>query len=212
MKKLLGIVAISVLAASAFAQGTVVFQNITGTVQQWTSATDPALISVAKGGGFVELLAAPSGTALASSLVSVTAGGAAVNYSSLEGFLAANPGWAAVSGAITGLGNPVAGYFSGGTVTIGNIAAGASAEYTVIGWTGSAATFDAALAASGTFFGQSPMFTTGTGDPTATPPGTATSLKTTFTGMVLAPVVPEPATFALAGLGLAALLVFRRRS
>jgi hypothetical protein len=39
----------------------------------------------------------------------------------------------------------------------------------------------------------------------------AVNLKTTFGGITLAPI-PEPATFALAGLGLAALMVFRRRS
>jgi hypothetical protein len=37
MKKLLGIMAITALAASAFAQGTISISNQTGKVQQWTS-------------------------------------------------------------------------------------------------------------------------------------------------------------------------------
>src|ERR1039457_2113865 len=126
MKKLLGIMAITALAASAFAQGTVILQNQTGLVKQWTSASDPTPINVPKNGGFIELIAAPANTPLV---------GQALNYSSLSGFLAANPLWAAgapASGSIA-FG---AGLFSSGTVTIGNIGAGASAEYFLLGWTG----------------------------------------------------------------------------
>jgi len=67
--------------------------------------------------------------------------------------------------------------------------------------------------------GTSLMFSTTTGNPQATPPGTATLLSGTLTGTIgaantgvfLTPI-PEPTSFALAGLGLAALLVFRRRN
>jgi len=112
-----------------------------------------------------------------------------------------------------------AGVFAGGTFTIANIPAGAQSDYLLLGWTGNFTSFDEALASakqvgSLTFMGMSGIALTSTGDPTATPPGGAVSLKTTFAGMTLAPVVviPEPTSFALAGLGLAALLVFRRRS
>jgi hypothetical protein len=220
MKKLLGTLAICALTASAFAQGTVTLGNQTGLIKQWTSATDTTLMSVPKGGGYVELIAAPAGTALANPLF--TAAGT-FNYSSLSGFLTANPGWVGALGPNSGTtANPAlialgAGLINGGTFTIGNAAAGASAQYLLIGWTGTFATADAAIAAwlpnTGNMFGESAVFTTGTGG-AGTPATLPTNLKTTFGGMTMVAnaVVPEPATFALAGLGLAALLVFRRRS
>jgi hypothetical protein len=212
MKKLLGILAISALASAAFAQGLVGFINNTaGYVTQWTSSIDPTPIRVPAGGGMVDLLTAPAGTAF-NSLGSLGAGGFAVNYPTLEAFLGANPGWQSV--ATVGFTTPAAGRFNGGTATLQSaIAGGANAEYVIIGWTGTAATFDAAMAISGTFFGSGPMLTTTTGSG-GTPPIAATLLSTSFTGMTLGPLatVPEPATFALAGLGLAALVAFRRRN
>jgi uncharacterized protein (TIGR03382 family) len=58
---------------------------------------------------------------------------------------------------------------------------------------------------------MSAIATTATGDVFHTPPGTPVSLSTTFAGITLAPSIPEPATFALAGLGAVLLLLFRRR-
>jgi hypothetical protein len=220
MKKLLGILAISALAASAFAQGTVILGNQTGLVKQWTSATDTTLISVPKGGGYVELIAAPATTALANPLFTLVGNSATMNYSSIAGFLAANPGWALPSNA-AGVGTPGliglgAGVFAAGTYTINGIGDGANAQYLLIGWTGSATTADAGIAGwvpGGNMFGESSVFTTATSSLLGTPsPPLPVNLRTTFGGMTLVPNIPEPATFALAGLGLAALLVFRRRN
>jgi len=121
------------------------------------------------------------------------------DYSSLSGFLAANPGWVAVATTVCA---PIAGLFNGGSVTIPNIAPGANAYYIVIGWSGSAASLDGAIASGNAKVGESALFTTGTGNPTTTPPETAVPLSATFTGLTLANI-PEPSTFALTGLGLA---------
>ena len=210
MKKLLGILAISALASGAFAQGLVGFlNNSAGYVTQWTSSTDPTPIRVAVGGGMVELLTAPANTPF-TALGTLSASGFSSPYSTLEAFLTANPGWQSV--ASVGFTTPAAGRFNGGTVTLqGAITGGANAEYVIIGWTGAATTWDAALTTAGTFFGTGPMTTTTTGSG-GVPPIAATLLSGSFTGMTLAPMVPEPASFALVGLGLAALVALRRRS
>ena len=211
MKKYLVTLAITALATSAFAQGTVVFNNnSSGLVKQWTSASDHTLISVPKLGGSVQLFAASAGVSL-NPLGAVGAGGYSANYANLAAFLAANTGWSAI--ATTGILPIAAGQYNGGTQTIGSGGAGANAQYFVVGWTGAFANYDAAMAAGSGFIGVSSVFTTTTGNPTTIPPGTATTLSSTFTGMTLATVtsVPEPSTFALAGLGAAALLIFRRR-
>jgi len=74
-------------------------------------------------------------------------------------------------------------------------------------WTGSAADYNSAIAA-GSPHGSSGVFSNPLGNPQAVPPGTPTDF-TSMPATIL--VVPEPSTFALAGLGAAALLIFRRR-
>lgn len=220
MKKLLGILAIGALVASAFAQGTIVFNNNTGLVQEWTSATDSTPINVPKSGGEVQLFYAPIGTALTPLGVMGSSGYTLNTYNgapitTLAAFLGANPGW--TSGGITPM-VPVGagGQFNGSTVTLAGIAGGASAEYYIIGWVGNSPSWDAAYTAGVFAGGSSTTLTTATGNPGATPPGSAVPLENTFNGLLEGPVVvtviPEPTSFALAGLGLAALLVFRRRN
>lgn len=203
MKKYLAALAVGVLASyatSSFGQGTVVFANSTGLVKQWASPTDQTPISVPKGGGFVELVWAPSGAAFSAWNPSQT----------MAAWLAANPAWS-VAGSPVGFTTPAAGKFNGGTLTLTPLTpAGGSVDYVVMGWTGAASSFDAAITAGG-MVGQSAKGTTATGNPTTIPPGTAVSIAPTFTGALLAPV-PEPTTLALAGLGAAALLIFRRRN
>jgi hypothetical protein len=214
MKKAFTLLVLIISPTMALAQGTVVLENQTGLVKQW-SATDNNLISVPKGGGYVELIAAPVGTALAHPFLPGPGG---IEYSSLAGFLAANPGWALPSNS-AGAGTPALiglapGIFAGGVYTINNIGAGANAEYFLIGWTGSATTADAAIAgwnAGQNWFSESAIAITATGDPLATPPGVPINLKSTFAGMSLPVLIPEPSSFALAGLGLAALLALCRR-
>jgi hypothetical protein len=208
MKEVFTLIVLIVTPTMAFAQGTISINNTASElVQQWTAVGNSTLISVLTGQGHVQFLAAPAGTSLIPFTI-VTAGGLALNFLTLEGFLAANPGWNAY--AITATVAP--GRFVGSTVTVSPLAPGGSIEYFTIGWTGTCATWDQAVTSWGSMLGVSPMLTSTTGNPTTPIPGTPTPMNGTYTGIVLAPLVPEPATFALAGLGLAALLVFRRRS
>src|SRR5664279_4368898 len=162
MKKAFALVVLIVTPTMAFAQGTVIFQNNSaGLVTAY-----PAL---PKSGASVELIAAPHGTSLPNPLGTYVPQDMLLHfipdYSSLSGFLAANPGW--VSVATTGIAVS-AGLFSGGEQTIASIAPGANADYIVIGWTGSYASFDVAFAANA-FLGESALLTTATGNPTLTP-------------------------------------------
>ena len=83
-----------------------------------------------------------------------------------------------------------------------------SAFFRIDAWIGPASTFSSA-----TFRGQTPIFSNPLGNPNGQPPG----LPTDFTGMpaiLIGPLscVPEPGTFALAGMGCVALLIFCRRA
>jgi hypothetical protein len=201
MKKYLSVLAVAGLAAyatSAFAQGTIVFNNGTGLVKQWTAADNSTLINVPKGGGMVQLFWAPSGSAYTPWAAGMTE----------AAFKTANPLWK--QEVTVGFTTPGAGKFSGGGLTLTPLTpAGGGIDYVIMGWTGTAASFDAALS-GGAMLNVSGKFASGTGNPTASPPGVPVPLSSTFGGMTLQPV-PEPSTLALAGLGAAALLIFRRR-
>src|ERR1017187_4629387 len=115
MKKALTLVVLIVTPMVAFAQGTVGFiNNSNGLVRRW-SPVDGSLTPVPVGGGQLELLVAPAGMPF-TPLGIVTPEGFYPNFSTLAGFLAANPGWETI--AITGMNTPVAGRFNGGSVAL----------------------------------------------------------------------------------------------
>ena len=123
---------------------------------------------------------------------------------------------------------PLAGNTLSTTFTLGNVATGGSGEVMLVGWTGTFANWNAAYTAwqanpQGVLLGWTGQTLSGgalewanaTGNPNGSPPVTPVAFTygaAGFNGLVLTTtVVPEPSTFALAGLGAAALLIFRRR-
>ena len=193
---------VTVTTTVAFAQGTVALQNQTGLVRY--SGGGGGLVPV--GGGYVQLFAAPTGTVLPHPLFTIGAGGPVLNYSSVAGFLASNPGWA---GAWQGSSGPVPtpinfgpGLFNGGTFTINNISEAANADYFLLGWTGAYTDADAAIAAWSAGlneFGESSITTTATGTPLGLP-SLPVSLRKSFEGMTLYPA-PEPTIWTLLVVG-----------
>jgi hypothetical protein len=184
MKKLLITSLLAGLAASALAQGLINLDNNANT-------SPPATPTSTTGGLFyfgstlanTDFNASFYGGSDANSLVLLhTFAGAGAN-----GVNAAGPG------TFTDLsGNS---YSIPGALTTG--------FFRIDAWLGSAADY-----ASASQKGTSGVFSNPLGNPLAVPPQTPTDF-TAMPSVVLA--VPEPSTFALAGLGAAALLIFRRR-
>jgi len=107
------------------------------------------------------------------------------------------------------------GVFQFGAVTMADVTPHASSA--VIGlaaWTGTAASGTAAMASGTANIGVVAFLDSTIADPSPLtgPPGTPADLSGAWTtgDLVMMPV-PEPTTLALAGLGAAALLIFRRR-
>lgn len=190
MKKLLlTTLAAVALAGSSYAQGTLLFTTGANTVMKETAFGVSTLVPVGTGAanGLFELLWAPSGTTELGLFTSVP--GALISPS------------------------PTAGRLTGGSRTIPGITPGGIVNVVIRGWTGGAASYqatDADYMAGLIARGYSSVFTVDTGDPTTVPAGTAASLPG-GAGITLTYVVPEPSSMALAGLGAASLLIFRRR-
>ena len=185
-KTLLTIVsALALGAASTYGQGLITFQNIT---------SGPITAST---GGFA---GAPFQVSLY--WVSGTFAGTAAQLISSGTYFAANAPMFGAGPITEANQDNGAGIFDAGTINITGTAGG-TFSFVAVAYTG-AASYTAALSAPAGWVGNSAVFqgnlVTG-----ANPPNT-TAIPT----FSVAPV-PEPSTFALAGLGLAGLLIFRRR-
>jgi hypothetical protein len=203
MKKVILTACALCCAASVFAQGTVILNNrVTGTLVAPIYGPNPANPSQALSGN--------------------SATGFPVGTTDYTGFpLLAGPNWVAqlwaaptAADPLTAQGTPsafrtgnAAGFISPSTVTLTGIAAdAASAAFQLRAWDiTSGATYDAATAK-----GASPVFTVSAIGGTLNPAPVLSGLVS-FNATGTGGVIPEPSTFALAGLGAAALLIFRRR-
>jgi len=182
MKKLILTAALVASCAAAFAQGTLTFANAgPGCVFKITDSDGTTALS---GSGFMADLYWDVGTVTDSTLLTALNAPAAFN-----------------TGA-------QAGYFTGGQRTIATEPGGTVITVQVRAWNtagGSFATWASAQSGGGSI-GSSILTQVTLGTPPGTPP-----YMTGLNGHTFSLTVPEPSTFALAGLGLAGMLVFRRR-
>ena len=223
MKKTL-LIATTVLALSglsSMAQGFVAFQTPTrGTWDLFTAANlgTPKLGATEN----IAFLWAASGTPLIASIQSSTVtNNLAANTQATTSIAAdwtailSDPNFHLAVDGITSL-TPIlataasgaASYNSAGSFPIASSTAGATISMYVIGWDKQYAT-PAAAAAANSAVGWSSVFSYATGASSIAT--VSTFAASGFVPFGVVPTVPEPATFALAGLGMAAMLVSRRR-
>jgi len=210
MKKLLLTLALVGVAAVAFGQGTVNFNNGTTLANAHQIILGPDASRLAADVGWVNT--SYGGTAV------YTAGDSGGNIPSgkiIEAGLYAGTDVGSLTlvttvPVTTSLGSLLDGTFPQLAVTLGSIAPGATGTFQIGAWDSTYASFAAARAGGG-YAGISAVFTSTTGG-VGTPPSTAVNLNNAagWVGPIVL-TVPEPSLFALAGLGAAALLVFRRR-
>jgi hypothetical protein len=212
MKKLILTSLASVLAVAAFAQGTVTFQNAS-TVAGWSPVADRNVRWADTAALFNPGLIAGA---------NVASNSAGLNLSSLRAALYYAPGtvadasWQTITLAATGGSatfkqstSATAGSWFGGTRTLDTIAAQAgAASLMVVVWDSSLSSDPLSVAARAGLWGRSAVFAYST--PAGSTPAPIEYLPNNLVSFTVG-IVPEPSSMALAGLGAASLLMFRRR-
>jgi hypothetical protein len=189
MKKLAAVLCLSALTTGAFAQGLINFAN------------SPATLVSANIGGNVAAINGTAGSYYFGLLTSATGTAGSFSFAGVYG---------------TNINNASGGRFSGGNgVQVPNWAPGATMFYEIAGWSGSlGATFNPSWLttppSSGVFGISASASGVAGGGPNSLPPLVPFGGTGIPSGFTLQPT-PEPTSMALAGLGAAALLIFRRR-
>lgn len=216
MKKTLLTVSLVGASLAAFAQGKVnVLNDSLSLVVLTTDATKYKAADASQGGQPIGNSAALlSGIVLDAGLYGGTSSTALFLYSFTTMNVAANPG-----GTIPAFHTVLNANATTGAQAIpgipGGTAIGPNTPYFMVKiWDNSFANYDAAVAAQA-YVGAGPLFqlnpqTSSIAYQNTVPPGVNSTWQDVPIVVALA-VVPEPATFALAGLGAAAMLIFRRR-
>ena len=219
MKKAILAIALVATGLSSFGQGYFLFT--TGTRQVWDTIAGTPVTYKPDAGLNVAFLWAPSGTTAAITGLaasSTTNGTTSVSYATAwSDILGANGGYtlavnAGTSATVVQTTSSVGGvsYNGAGTFLVTGTTAGSSYSFYAIAWSNAYSTPQAAQTA-GAAVGWSSVFTYATGAlPNSTPLNFSGSGMNAF-GLAGAPV-PEPGTIALAGMGIASLLAFRRRN
>lgn len=184
-KAILGLLSVGA-AASALAQGTVIFENSASSGSVTLGANTGPSSYAAAGTYTVALLWAPGGAL----------GTAQGSFQTIATF--------GPAGTSTGFFTDTATITTPSSQTPGGVGV-----FEVQGWVGNYASYAAAVAANAKV-GQSGEFLNGTGNPN--PPGLPAQQTTGWDGnLILVTPGPEPGTLALGGIGAAALWFFRRR-
>jgi hypothetical protein len=207
MKKLiLSVTALAACSVGAYAQGTIAF-DASSNVNTSPSATTSGEVFI---GGVLDT----STDINAELLYSTSAGGTylpvvTLLLSSNNTTATTTPGGTlAASGDVTFLssGGSCAFFDNTGSSFILPVAAGTLTYFEVEGWTGQGTTYANAPQA-----GTTAVFTESLGG-VGSPPSAAATLNNMPALNLVTTVVPEPSTLAMAGVGLASMLIFRRRN
>jgi hypothetical protein len=178
-KQLIALIAVMVLAASAFGQGQVTMANNSGSLVTVQATAQPVAIGSTSFQLYFTLPGAAASTLTAVGPV------------------------AATSPTFVGrIGSTII------DIPTNAIPAGTAAQFQILAWQSTFASYAASFAGGG-LVGNSTIFSANT-SPNIAPPPTPTPLAGLYPGFSMAPA-PEPSTIALAGLGAATLLFFRRR-
>lgn len=197
MKRIIIAAALAASLSGAYAQGTITFNNGSTSLITWGTTGLPA--------------GAVAGASIDASF-GIKVGLFYNSSGSTFTLVSPTPYLGTLSSGATNA--AVAGRWNAGTVTVTGLTAGQSGSFQVRAWSSAFASYDAAKTAGGPT-GASATFTNPSGgavDPGTGTTGPAASLSGFTSGFTVSgAVIPEPSTVALAGLGLGALLLIRRR-
>ena len=210
MKKILLASALALVSVAGFAQGLVTFANASSA--GWPNPTFDRLVHWDASAASFNPALTPGGLVSSNQVPGLTSLRAALYYAAstdynLADFVAASGGPADFKNSTS----TTVGSWFGHPDTLDTIPEGTTANLVVFVWDSSVNADPRAAGAAGALYGASAIFQYTSPVSTTTPP-------TDFLMYNLGPIYvgtltfPEPTTFALAGFGAAAILIFRRKA